>query len=123
MERIETNKLLPALTAGYKRALLQLHGSSTRWPVDCEAWVDYELLSKRSLNIEGDDIAVVNVWSVEGVDMLEGFGQSWPDMPENIAYVYRCAQRAAAGNEYALEVDDLEESRARRAERMLTGAL
>ena len=123
MERIETKKLLPALTAGYKRVLLQLQSNSMRWPVNCEAWVDYELLSKRTLNIEGDDIAAVAVRSVDGVDLLNGEGPNWPDMSECVANTYRCAQRAAAGHEYALEAEDLEASRARRAERMLTGVL
>lgn len=124
MERIETKKLLPALERGYQRALLKLQGEWMGQRVDALVWVDFELLTAPSLNVEADDIAVIGVWSEAGDDLLGGYGEELAaDMPAQFAYLYGCAQRAAAGHVYAVEVEDLDESRARRADRMLTGAL
>ena len=94
--------------------------------IDCTAWVDYELLRDQSplLDVEAGDVVVIGVWSEAGDDMLGGFGEELAaDMPAQFSYLYGCAQRAAAGHVYAEEVADLDESRARRAERMLTGVL
>lgn len=112
MDRIEKTKLLPALERGYKREALNLQGEWMGQRINCAAWVDYEVLVERSLRIEADDINVVGLWGALGEDMLEGYGEDGPDaMPPYFAYLYRCAQRAAAGHEYALAVSELAEWR------------
>ena len=124
MKRIETKKLLPAIDAGYKRALLNLQGEWMGQRIDCAAWVDFEVLGRPSTAIEADDVCIIGLHSEFGEDLLAGYGEDAVEgMPAYYGYLYRCVCRAAAGHVYAEVVEALEESRAIRAERRLTGAL
>jgi hypothetical protein len=104
------------------KALLQ--GEYMGQRINTMALVEYELLSKRTLNVEADDVAVIGLRSAEsGEDMLEGEGENYPELSDRIAYLYRCGQRAAADHAYESEIEAIDAARELRQERALTGAM
>lgn len=85
------------LQSGCKRITVLLQGEWAGHRIAQTVTADYWLTCAASVDLSADDVAVCGLWSAGGVDMLDGEGESYPDLSPRIAYLYRIACFAVAG--------------------------